>query len=62
MTPELTKKSIESELRKDGSLKTKNTLTKNYTPKQLYDFYYEVLEPKKCNICNNKTKFLNKNK
>ena len=59
MTPELTKKSIESELRKDGSLKTKNTLTKYYTPKQLYDFYYNVLEPKKCNICNNETKFLN---
>ena len=32
---------------------------KGITPKQLYDFYYEVLEPKKCNICNNKTKFLN---
>ena len=44
MTPKLTKKSIESELRKAGSLKTtpKPALTKYYSQKQLYNFYYNM--------------------
>ena len=50
MTPELTKKSIESELRKDGSLKTKTTLTKYYTPKQLYDFIYREIRNRNVKI------------
>lgn len=54
----LTKEMIQSNLRTDGSLKTKTELTKYYTTQELYNFYHNV-ENKKCEICTQNTRFLN---
>jgi len=54
----LTKEIISSELRKDGSLKTKTQLTKFYTTKELYNFYHNTTN-KKCEICKKETRFVN---
>lgn len=54
----LTKELIKSELRKDGSLKTKTKLTKFYTTKELYNFYHDTTN-KKCEICQKETRFIN---
>ena len=54
----LTKEIISSELRKDGSLKTKTQLTKFYTTQELYNFYHDTSH-KKCKICQKETRFIN---
>ncbi len=54
----LSKDLIKSELRKDGSLKTKTPLTKFYTTQELYNFYHDTSH-KKCEICQKETRFIN---
>jgi hypothetical protein len=54
----LTKEIISSELRNDGSLKTKTQLTKIYTTQELYNFYHDTSH-KKCEICQKETRFMN---
>lgn len=54
----LTKEIIQSELRKDGSLKTKTYLTKFYSTQELYNFYHNV-NNKNCEICQKETRFQN---
>lgn len=54
----VSKEIIEQELKSDGSLKSRSSLTKEYTPEDLFRIYHGSVEDK-CVICGNKTKFIN---
>lgn len=51
------KQQIKKIIRKDGSLNTRSSFLKEYSPEELFNMYYSDIE-NKCKICSKNTKFL----